>query len=82
MGAVFGAIALPLIAPGVLSARNQNNYNTADDLRLDALPFDTALQLSKISRHHSRQNRSHGFETSGSLQLFRVLSFGGGVVGV
>jgi murein DD-endopeptidase MepM/ murein hydrolase activator NlpD len=58
VGAVFAAIALPLIEPGVLSARNQNTYSTADDLRLDALPFDTALQLSKMSRHHSRQSQA------------------------
>ena len=58
VGAVFAAIALPLIEPGVLSARNQNTYSTADDLRLDTLPFDTALQLSKMSRHHSRQSQA------------------------
>ena len=58
VGAVFSAIALPLIEPGVLSARNQNSYNTANDLRLDALPGDTARQLSKISRHHSPQSQA------------------------
>lgn len=58
VGAVFSAIAVPLIEPSVLSARNQNSYNTANYLRLDALPSDSARQLSKISRHHSPQSQA------------------------
>ena len=57
VGAVFSAVALPLIEPGVLSARSQNSYNTANDLLLDALPGQTARELSKISRHHSPQSQ-------------------------
>lgn len=58
VGAVFGAIALPIIEPGILSARNQQSYNTSDDLRLDALPVDTVQRLSEISRHHSSQTEA------------------------
>ncbi|MDA0367122.1 MAG: M23 family metallopeptidase [Proteobacteria bacterium] len=55
VGAVFAAVGLPLLAPGVLSARNQTPYDTVDDLRLSALPLDKALLLSEISLQNNRR---------------------------
>lgn len=58
VGAVFGAIALPLVEPGILSARNQQSFTLTDELRLDALPFDTAQRLSELSGHHSGRSEA------------------------
>ena len=41
VGAVFAAVALPLLEPSVLAARNQTHYDTTADLVLTALPMDT-----------------------------------------
>jgi len=79
VGTVFSAIALPLVEPGILSARNQSGYNTANDLRLDALPGDTIRQLSKISQYHSPQSQAitrEGTVRSGSNLIETLLRAG------
>ncbi len=58
VGAVFGAVALPLIEPSVLSARNQDTFSALDDLHIHALPVDTMQTLSDLSQHHSRQTQA------------------------
>ena len=54
VGAVFAAVALPLLQPGVLAARNQTRYDTTADLVLTALPVETAALLSEISLQKNR----------------------------
>jgi len=63
VGAVFGSIALSLIEPGILSARNQQNFIPTEALRLDALPFETAHRLSELSGHHSGRTEATIRET-------------------
>ncbi len=54
VGAVFAAVALPLLEPSVLAARNQTHYDTTADLVLTALPMETAALLSEISLQKNR----------------------------
>ena len=54
VGAVFAAVALPLLEPSVLAARNQTHYDTTADLVLAALPMETAALLSEISLQKNR----------------------------